>query len=214
MPERGVFLPLPGFDPDPGSSPTAAFWTTDSFFVAPGTYSVPSTLHVRRSFHSSPASLSYRSLIVQSSKFRPITVFEVCELKKSLKGLLPPRDMRWTSAFLKASMVTLRTKEMCTPRERWMPEQARQKKMPSLGEACETFRGQFNHATSGHGIWEERRHTHCGLGAPQSMHRLFSLTLEISWSLDRVSGSTSHILLILAVSEVSCYPLEGLWWCY
>ena len=29
----------------------------------------------------------------------------------------------------------LRTKEMCTPRLRWIPEQARQKKMPNLGEA-------------------------------------------------------------------------------
>ena len=43
--------------------------------------------------------------------------------------------MRRTSASLKASIVTERTKEMCTPRERWMPEQARQKKMPNLGEA-------------------------------------------------------------------------------
>ena len=41
-------------------------------------------------------------------------------------------------------------------------------------------------------------HTHCGLGAPQSTHRLFSLAFWISSSLDRVSGSTSHILLILA----------------
>jgi len=32
-------------------------------------------------------------------------------------------------------MVTERTKEMWTPRERWMPEQARQKKMPNFGEA-------------------------------------------------------------------------------
>lgn len=41
------------------------------------------------------------------------------------------------------------------------------------------------------------RRTHCGLGAPQSMQRLFSLVFAISPSLDRVSGSTSHILLIL-----------------
>jgi hypothetical protein len=35
-----------------------------------------------------------------------------------------------------------RTKEMWTPRERWVPEQDRQKKMPNLGEAlweCECW---------------------------------------------------------------------------
>lgn len=31
-----------------------------------------------------------------------------------------------------------RTKEMWTPRERWVPEQDRQKKMPNLGEALGT----------------------------------------------------------------------------
>lgn len=42
--------------------------------------------------------------------------------------------------------------------------------------------------------------THCGEGAPQSTHLLFSFVLEIARSLERVSGSTSHILeLILAV---------------
>jgi hypothetical protein len=46
--------------------------------------------------------------------------------------------------------------------------------------------------------------THCGLGAPQSMQRLFSFVFAISPSLERVSGSTSHILLILAVSRAGC----------
>ena len=73
--------------------------------------------------------------MVQLSKSRPVSVFEVCALKKSFQGLLPPSFMRSTSAVLKASMVTERTKEMCTPRERWIPEHARQKKMPNLGEA-------------------------------------------------------------------------------
>jgi hypothetical protein len=36
---------------------------------------------------------------------------------------------------LKASMVMLRTKEMCTPRPRWMPLQERQMKIPNFGEA-------------------------------------------------------------------------------
>jgi hypothetical protein len=44
--------------------------------------------------------------------------------------------------------------------------------------------------------------THCGLGAPQSMQRLFSFVFAISSSLERVSGSTSHILLILARSRL------------
>jgi hypothetical protein len=48
---------------------------------------------------------------------------------------LPPLDMRSTSWTLKESMVIDRTKEMWTPRERWVPEQDRQKKMPNLGEA-------------------------------------------------------------------------------
>jgi hypothetical protein len=44
--------------------------------------------------------------------------------------------------------------------------------------------------------------THWGLGAPQSTHLLFWLDLEISTSLERVSGSTSHIFpLILAVCD-------------
>ena len=42
------------------------------------------------------------------------------------------------------------------------------------------------------------------------MQRLFSLTLEMSCNFDRVSGSTSHILLMLTVWEV-LYPFEG-WW--
>lgn len=50
-------------------------------------------------------------------------------------------------------------------------------------------------------------HTHWGLGAPQSMQRLFSLTLAISCSLDRVSGSTSHILLILTVVVYVLLPI-------
>ena len=37
----------------------------------PGIYSRPSTLADNRSFHSSPTSPSYRSLIVESSKVRP-----------------------------------------------------------------------------------------------------------------------------------------------
>lgn len=45
--------------------------------------------------------------------------------------------------------------------------------------------------------------THCGLGAPQSTHLLFSLVLEMSCSLLRVSGSTSHNLLIVSV----CYGM-------
>ena len=43
----------------------------------------------------------------------------------------------------------------------------------------------------------QTRRTHWGLGAPQSMQRLFSFVFAISPSFDRVSGSTSHILLIL-----------------
>lgn len=105
------------------------------FAEDPGTYSVPSTFADSLSFHSSPASLSYRSEIVQLSKSLPINLFELCSLKNSFQGLLPPSSILFTSPILKASMVTERTKEMCTPRERWIPEHARQKKMPNLGEA-------------------------------------------------------------------------------
>ena len=39
--------------------------------------------------------------------------------------------------------------------------------------------------------------THCGEGAPQSTHLLFSFVLEMVRSLERVSGSTSHILEVM-----------------
>jgi hypothetical protein len=59
----------------------------------------------------------------------------LCSLKKLTQGSFPPSSIRRTSAVLNASMVTERTKEMCTPSERWIPEHARQKKMPNLGDA-------------------------------------------------------------------------------
>lgn len=87
----------------------------------------------------------------------------------------------------------LRTKEMWTPRPRWTPAQVRQMKMPNLGDA------------------------HCGEGAPQSQQTLLldSFCRAASYNsvsarpvairrvegqrgsltLDRVSGSTSHMAL-------------------
>jgi len=61
---------------------------------------------------------------------------------------LPPLDMRSTSWTLNESIVIERTKEMWTPRERWVPEHERQKKMPNLGEAffeSERWVGQASH---------------------------------------------------------------------
>lgn len=55
------------------------------------------------------------------------------------------------------------------------------------------MRGRQEAVRSGRAV--ER--THCGEGAPQSTHLLFSFVFWISRSFDRVSGSTSHILLIL-----------------
>jgi hypothetical protein len=97
--------------------------------------SLPSTLQLNLSFHSSPASESYRSCMDEASKVRESFVFDGCELKKSWNGLLPPAAMRASSEPLKASMVMLRMKDMWTPRPRCTPEQERHMKMPSLGEA-------------------------------------------------------------------------------
>lgn len=49
--------------------------------------------------------------------------------------------------------------------------------------------------------------THCGDGAPQSTHLLFSFVLEIVRSLERVSGSTSHILEVMLAVLIG--KLEG-----
>lgn len=97
--------------------------------------------------------------MVQLSKSRARALFEGWALKKSFQGLLPPYSILFTSAVLKASMVTERTKEMCTPRLRWTPEQARQKKMPSLGEAWGKLIGLRTVALTGEGtypLWGRR----------------------------------------------------------
>ena len=74
--------------------------------------SLSSTLQLSLSFHSSPASESYRSDMEEASNVRPSFVFDGCVLKKSWNGLLPPAAMRTSSEPLKASMVMLRMKEM------------------------------------------------------------------------------------------------------
>ena len=53
--------------------------------------------------------------------------------------------------------------------------------------------------------------THCGEGAPQSTHLLFSFVLEMVRSLERVSGSTSHILEVMLVrfDGVECEGRDG-----
>lgn len=58
------------------------------------------------------------------------------------------------------------------------------------------MRGLWNDSEGGVRLdWSGR--THWGDGAPQSTHLLFSFVLDMVWSLDRVSGSTSHILLLI-----------------
>lgn len=84
-----------------------------------------------------------------------------------------------------------------------MPEHAKQKKMPNFGDAYQVPVSVCPNLSC-----EEHVDTHCGLGAPQSTHLLFSLVLEISSNLLRVSGSTSHILLILTV--VAFFVVRGL----
>lgn len=46
--------------------------------------------------------------------------------------------------------------------------------------------------------------THCGDGALQSTHLLFSFVLLICSSLERVSGSTSQFLLMVALIRMQC----------
>ena len=112
---RGVFRPDPP-DIDDGAATAGCFLGAGLY--EPGTNSLSSTLHDSLSFHSSPASLSYRSEMVQLSKSRPLRVLLSWLLKKSFQGLLPPSSIRFTSLVLRASMVADRTNEMWTPRDR------------------------------------------------------------------------------------------------
>jgi hypothetical protein len=105
-------------------------------FFSPLTYVVPSTFAVNRSFHSSPTSPLYRSAIVLPSNVLPSILLISCASKNFFQGWLPPFSMRRISAVLKASMLIERTKEMWTPRPRWVPAQVRQMKVENLGEAC------------------------------------------------------------------------------
>jgi hypothetical protein len=88
----------------------------------------------------------------------PAILFASASSKKSLQGLFPPSRIRSISCALKASIVMLLTKLICTPNPLCTPAQLRQMKMPNLGEA------------------------HCGDGAPQSQHRSFPLVFWISRS--------------------------------
>jgi hypothetical protein len=104
-------------------------------FSPPETYSRPSTFAVNLALYSSPTSLSYLSRIVQSSHVLPSNFVWSCDSQNDFQASLPPADMRASSVDLNASMVMLRTKEMWTPRPRWIPEQERHMKMPNLGDA-------------------------------------------------------------------------------
>lgn len=88
----------------------------------------------------------------------PLITFLSSWSKNSLQVLLPPSLILSISCALKASIVILLTKLICTPNPRWMPAQTKQMKTPNLGEA------------------------HCGEGAPQSMHRSLPFVLDISRS--------------------------------
>jgi len=125
---------------------------------SPGTYSLFSTFALSLSFHSSPTSPLYRSEMVASSQVRPRILVSSCSSKNCLHLSFPPSRMRSISPCLKASIVTERTKEMCTPRPRCTPAQDRQMKTPNFGDA------------------------HCGFGALQSQQLLLLFVFWIARS--------------------------------
>jgi hypothetical protein len=125
---------------------------------SPGTYSLFSAFALSLSFHSSPTSPLYRSEMVASSQVRPRILVSSCSSKNCLHLSFPPSRMRSISPCLKASIVTERTKEICTPRPRCTPAQDRQMKTPNFGEA------------------------HCGFGALQSQQLLLLFVFWIARS--------------------------------
>jgi hypothetical protein len=66
----------------------------------------------------------------------------------------PPSFILATCASVHLSIVNDLTNVMCTPRERWMPEQFKHTKVPKSNDA------------------------HCGMGTSQSAHVLFSPLFE------------------------------------
>ena len=129
----------------------------------------------------------------------PLIFVSSCSSKNFLQPALPPRRMRSISLALKASMEILLTKEMCTPSPRWTPAHDRQMKMPNLGDAhCgdgalqsqqTPFLDSFWRAASyrdGGQYMPKRRDASEGNAERAERRRL---------TLDRVSGSTSHMAL-------------------
>ena len=146
----GVLLPNP-FDP-------VAVLST-FFFPGIPVNSLPSTLALSISFHSSPVSPEYLSSNPISAQLLPSF-----SSQKVFHASLPPSSILIISFPLNASIVILRTKEMCTPNPRCRPAHVRHMNVPNLGEA------------------------HCGDGAPQSQQLALPGRFWIARSYHDING--------------------------